>query len=42
MNQLDTTHHHKNKVVVITKTDGVQGSPGKNGITPHIEKETVR
>lgn len=41
MNQLDTSKEYKpHKVVVVTKTDGIQGPSGKNGITPHIDKET--
>ena len=41
MNQLDTLKKHPpHKVVVVTKTDGIQGPSGKNGITPHIDKKT--
>ena len=45
MNRIDITktqhHYHcNNNVVVVTKRDGIQGPPGKEGITPHIDPET--
>ena len=30
------------RVIVITQKDGIQGTPGKNGVTPHIDKKTGR
>lgn len=46
MNLIDVTntHHHyhsNNKVVVVTKRDGIQGPEGKNGISPHIDPNTL-
>lgn len=45
MNRIDITktqhHYHcNNNVVVVTKRDGIQGPPGEEGITPHIDPET--
>lgn len=49
MGQIDLTKHNhchdddkpkKSNLVVITKKDGIQGTPGKNGITPHIDEKT--
>ena len=41
MNRIDitnnrTTHYVKNNVVVVTKKEGIQGPPGKDGKTPYI------
>lgn len=46
MNKHEITDKHpplkEDKVIVITQKDGIQGTPGKNGVTPHIDKKTGR
>ena len=46
MNKHELTDKHpplkEDRVIVITQKDGIQGTPGKNGVTPHIDKKTGR
>ena len=46
MNKHEITDKHpplkEDRVIVITQKDGIQGTPGKNGVTPHIDKKTGR